>query len=176
MCTNGTGQVGCGPQEEFRACADVAIIDSSGEADETPYIPNEIDDTEVSTETDTGEKPEGEDYSGWWFLLIVIIVATLFLVLVTFLFVYFYFYKKEKVKEWWEQKQLPVFHSAPKKSQFWKNFKEGNNRLAFWKTNDDDDPKKVNEKSKNYVIPQPVPPPRTKRNNNNKSTEEQPET
>ena len=37
ICKNGTGAVGCGPQEEFRACADVAIEDASGGADETPY-------------------------------------------------------------------------------------------------------------------------------------------
>jgi len=41
ICENGTGAVGCGPQEEFRACADVEIVDSHGTADETPFY-NEI--------------------------------------------------------------------------------------------------------------------------------------
>ena len=27
MCANGTGHIGCGPQEEFRACADIRITD-----------------------------------------------------------------------------------------------------------------------------------------------------
>lgn len=30
ICEDGSGQVGCGPQEEFRACADVAISGSTG--------------------------------------------------------------------------------------------------------------------------------------------------
>ena len=44
MCPNGTGAVGCGPQEEFRACADVAVVDSTGEADGTPLAPEDTDD------------------------------------------------------------------------------------------------------------------------------------
>ena len=35
-CKNGTGAVGCGPQEEFRACSDVAITNPDGSADDTP--------------------------------------------------------------------------------------------------------------------------------------------
>lgn len=160
MCSNGTGQVGCGPQEEFRACADVAILDTSGEADETPYIPNEIDTEEVPTDTEKGEQPK-EDSSEWWFLLIIIVLATLLLVLATFFFIYVYYYKKTAVKEWWEEKNLPVFHRSPRESRFWANLKEGN-RFAFWKT-DPTDPKATEVKNKNVVAPQPVPPPRTKR-------------
>lgn len=37
MCKNGTGAVGCGPQEEFRACADIQITDGKGESDDTPF-------------------------------------------------------------------------------------------------------------------------------------------
>lgn len=153
MCPNGTGLVGCGPQEEFRACADVAILDSSGEADETPYIPNEIE-TEVPKDTDTGEKPK-EGQTEWWFLLVVIIL-TIFLVLATFFLIYFYFYKWKTVKEWWEQKHLPVFHQSPRE-------------ITFWKTISLLDKKRTNEnpivKVENFVPPQPVPPPRTKRIN-----------
>jgi hypothetical protein len=35
-CSNGTEAVGCGPQEEFRACADITITEPDGTADETP--------------------------------------------------------------------------------------------------------------------------------------------
>ncbi|KAK6627458.1 hypothetical protein RUM44_009935 [Polyplax serrata] len=135
MCANGTGLVGCGPQEEFRACADVAIVDSAGEADETPYIPNEIE-KEVSKDLESGKKPE-EDHSELWFLL------------------------REAVKEWWEQKHLPMFHKNPQETQFWKTFKAEGNRFVPWRTGDTDPVKK----EKNYAIPQPVPPPRTKRGN-----------
>jgi len=34
-CSNGTEAVGCGPQEEFRACADVTITTQDGSADNT---------------------------------------------------------------------------------------------------------------------------------------------
>lgn len=37
VCENGTGAVGCGPQEEFRACADVSVTDKDGAADTSPY-------------------------------------------------------------------------------------------------------------------------------------------
>lgn len=159
MCANGTGLVGCGPQEEFRACADVAIVDSAGEADETPYIPNEIE-KEVSKDLESGKKPE-EDHSELWFLLVIIVITTLLLVLATFSFIYFYFYKREAVKEWWEQKHLPMFHKNPQETQFWKTFKAEGNRFVPWRTGDTDPVKK----EKNYAIPQPVPPPRTKRGN-----------
>ena len=43
-CKNGTGAVGCGPQEEFRACSDVAITNPDGSADNTP---NKLVDPEV---------------------------------------------------------------------------------------------------------------------------------
>ena len=35
-CPNGTEAVGCGPQEEFRACADITITEADGTADESP--------------------------------------------------------------------------------------------------------------------------------------------
>lgn len=34
-CSNGTESVGCGPQEEFRACSDVSITTADGYADAT---------------------------------------------------------------------------------------------------------------------------------------------
>ena len=50
-CKNGTGAVGCGPQEEFRACADITITEEDGSADDTPnllvdpdvYVPRDDD-------------------------------------------------------------------------------------------------------------------------------------
>ncbi|XP_028138706.2 uncharacterized protein LOC114333082 isoform X1 [Diabrotica virgifera virgifera] len=44
VCTNGTGAVGCGPQEEFRACADITI---AGKAEE-PLVP-EIEEPSTTT-------------------------------------------------------------------------------------------------------------------------------
>merc|ERR1712098_674476 len=36
VCEDGTGKVGCGPQEEFRACSDISITDINGLADNKP--------------------------------------------------------------------------------------------------------------------------------------------
>ncbi|XP_076029941.1 uncharacterized protein LOC143018462 [Oratosquilla oratoria] len=48
-CPNGTGAVGCGNQEEFRACADVAILAGDGTASES------------STTTSTSANPAAGD-------------------------------------------------------------------------------------------------------------------
>jgi len=55
-CTNGTEAVGCGAQEEFRACADLTVRSSSGYYDNTPNTDTdtdgrvaEYDDTRPST-------------------------------------------------------------------------------------------------------------------------------
>lgn len=158
MCPNGTGQVGCGPQEEFRACSDIAIVDSTGAADETPFD-NEIETDEVPGKGEhdsTGTEVEGE----WWFLLIIIVFATLLIVLATLFIIYFYFYQRETFKDWWEQhRMISVIsnNSQEKQFHFWKTFKDSN-KLRFWRSNSVEA-----EKEKTYSIPQPVPPPRTKR-------------
>ena len=68
QCKNGTGAVGCGPQEEFRACSDVAITNSDGSADDTPntlvdpevYVPKKSADIgsndDIYNEIDVGGK------------------------------------------------------------------------------------------------------------------------
>ncbi|PNF41958.1 hypothetical protein B7P43_G14640 [Cryptotermes secundus] len=103
-CENGTGAVGCGPQEEFRACADVEIVDSSGSADETPF------DNEIPTYEDNKNKEQTsiptEDTSvpvpatDWW-LVTVIAACTLIAVAITLALVYFYYYHAgDAVKRW----------------------------------------------------------------------------
>ncbi|KAL1454433.1 hypothetical protein WDU94_010691 [Cyamophila willieti] len=72
MCPNGTGAVGCGPQEEFRACADIQISDLKGDADDTPFPtvkpvptrrPTVVPTTPVSTTPDDSENeiPDEDD-------------------------------------------------------------------------------------------------------------------
>ena len=49
-CKNGTGKVGCGPQEEFRACSDITITDEDGSVNSAPNNDVDIfqkDDTET---------------------------------------------------------------------------------------------------------------------------------
>jgi hypothetical protein len=104
ICENGTGVVGCGPQEEFRACADVEIVDSSGLADETPFyneIPTHdenknVDETSVPTE----QIPVPESATNWW-LITVIVVCALTAVAVTLAMVYVYYYcAGDALKRW----------------------------------------------------------------------------
>ena len=52
VCKNGTGAVGCGPQEEFRACADVTITENDGSADDTPNTILDDEETNVISSTD----------------------------------------------------------------------------------------------------------------------------
>ncbi|KAG7167886.1 hypothetical protein Hamer_G021769, partial [Homarus americanus] len=42
ICENGTGMVGCGPQEEFRACADVAISSQLTGSSQTTRPPSSV--------------------------------------------------------------------------------------------------------------------------------------
>jgi len=51
-CDNGTESIGCGPQEEFRACADLAIHSSNGKYDSRP-----------SEDVFNGGKITGYDYN-----------------------------------------------------------------------------------------------------------------
>jgi hypothetical protein len=103
-CENGTGAVGCGPQEEFRACADVEIVDSSGSADETPFdneIPTYEDNkNKEQTSVPTEDTPVSVPSTDWW-LLTVIAACTLIAVATTLALVYFYYYHaSDAVKRW----------------------------------------------------------------------------
>ncbi|KAK4323853.1 hypothetical protein Pmani_005492 [Petrolisthes manimaculis] len=85
-CENGTGMVGCGPQEQFRSCADITITEEDGSADDTPsFIPEYDDDyNEVDVDTNKAPKPNSEvSHVGhivaltFAFLLIIIIIIGL---------------------------------------------------------------------------------------------------
>lgn len=105
VCENGTGAVGCGPQEEFRACADVAIEDATGAADETPYEEateeNIIPDTEENN-VDTNNVAYTKDSNNWWLFIMGIVLCALLVVLIVYALLYFYFYHAgDTVKQWW---------------------------------------------------------------------------
>lgn len=102
-CPNGTGAVGCGPQEEFRACADILIEDSGHSADNTPYemdneeniIPDNSDKEKVNNIYSTNEERD------WWFISLAIIMCALFVAILVYALLYFYFYYAgETVKQW----------------------------------------------------------------------------
>ncbi|CAG9770059.1 unnamed protein product [Ceutorhynchus assimilis] len=113
-CPNGTGAVGCGPQEEFRACSDITI---SGKATDEPMVPptvpvapdedyddyNELEPpSSVVPPADEIPKPEGtyNPVSA----LIISVVSFLVAFLILFL-LYFHFYQVGKrIREWLKSK------------------------------------------------------------------------
>ncbi|KAL0867947.1 hypothetical protein ABMA27_008620 [Loxostege sticticalis] len=85
-CDNGTEAVGCGPQEEFRACADIAIGDKFATTTRRPrpsYVPPNRRPTVPTPEESTG--------SGWYG--VVIAVVTLFIAMAVLAGIYLYYYR-----------------------------------------------------------------------------------
>ncbi|XP_030755205.1 uncharacterized protein LOC115881729 [Sitophilus oryzae] len=108
-CPNGTGAVGCGPQEEFRACADITI---SGKATDEAMVPptQPIEPTEededynelvpLSSSPSPGDVPLPEQSYSPISAIIVSVVSFLVAFLVLFL-LYFHFYQVgRKIRDW----------------------------------------------------------------------------
>ncbi|KAK5638704.1 hypothetical protein RI129_012999 [Pyrocoelia pectoralis] len=92
-CQNGTEQVGCGPQEEFRACADITI----GKGFVETSSPETID-TEV-TSTTTIPPTSEESYNP--ISAIIISIISFLIALLIFFLLYFHYYRVGgKIKSW----------------------------------------------------------------------------
>lgn len=94
-CENGTGMVGCGPQEEFRSCADITITEEDGSADDTPsFVPDYDDEDYNEVHVDGREgKPtlvpdENVNHVGH----VVALTLAFLLIIVVLLGLIFYFY------------------------------------------------------------------------------------
>lgn len=107
MCEDGKGAVGCGPQEEFRACADIAIGDGASLPPLRPMRPGTkttprgklTDATKTTTRPDTEETFEEPIYTGSRLMsTLVIILSTLLLVLCILAAIYLYHYHGQRVK------------------------------------------------------------------------------
>lgn len=101
-CADGSGAVGCGPQEEFRACADVAIGKGAASAIPTMKPPSRVKPTTEKWPTDTStianedaQQPPQESSNLYG---VVIAVFTFFLVLCTLIAIYIYFYHGDFLK------------------------------------------------------------------------------
>ncbi|XP_025423907.1 uncharacterized protein LOC112693172 [Sipha flava] len=164
VCENGTGAVGCGPQEEFRACADISVSDRDGTVDTSPYptVPVVTVSTTVATDKESSTEPEDANEipdssrggglpptTGSSFGLAVFVVSTVLLSLgfvsVVFAFVYWYFYHAgDNVKSWW-RRMAESSYSCMRKG-------------------DGDGGKKKNGNTdQQQQQQQPVPPPRVKK-------------
>ncbi|XP_066251481.1 uncharacterized protein [Euwallacea similis] len=106
-CPNGTGSVGCGPQEEFRACSDITI---SGKSTDEPMVPptepvtpgededyyNELEAPLSPTDTQPTPDQSYNPISALMVTLVSFLVAFLILFLL-----YFHFYRVgRRVRDW----------------------------------------------------------------------------
>lgn len=124
MCPDGTGAVGCGAQEEFRACADINIGDVGPQPPLRPLRPGTkpttrtkaTDTTSKSpTESEKGETMDTEEYSnpllgpfiaGFTLLVVLCILAS----------IYLYYYHGQRVKHlmlWKREKKTPIISYPP---------------------------------------------------------------
>lgn len=110
-CPNGTGAIGCGPQEEFRACADIEISGKGAE----PMVPEEElpEEPEITTTTaiTTVAPPQWEEsYSP--FATFILSIASFLVVFLVLVILYFHFYQVgRRLKEWLKggkEKAAPV--------------------------------------------------------------------
>ncbi|CAG0907088.1 unnamed protein product [Darwinula stevensoni] len=115
MCRNGTGALGCGPQEEFRACSDVAI-EGEGEItheDEPDEYDNEIGPGESGG---SGTETVGDDDRstvGQTVALVAAFVLTTLLLLAAIL--YFYLGLGTRAKEFLAAHRPRLSRSGKKK-------------------------------------------------------------
>lgn len=149
MCSDGTGAVGCGAQEEFRACADINIGDVGPQPPLRPLRPGTKPTTTRTKSTDTtqsttptnaekGQTTLETEESPSRLLGPIIAALTLLLVLCILASIYLYYYHGQRVKHLmlWKREQKTQIISYP--------------------------PSVMQPASVPTALP-PVPPPRTKR-------------
>ncbi|XP_042228868.1 uncharacterized protein LOC121870955 [Homarus americanus] len=94
-CENGTGMVGCGPQEQFRSCADITITEEDGSADDTPSIvPDYIDYNEVDVDP-TLDPEEHVNHIGH---IVALTLSFLLILLVLFGLVAYFYWARDAFK------------------------------------------------------------------------------
>ena len=177
VCEDGTGRVGCGPQEEFRACSDVSITDDDGTADSVPnkdidiIVVNEIEDN--SLDWSEGSEPhlgpeiilyEGDNGER----VAVIVLASLLTAVLLLGGIFLYYYKLRdllphlscplhlppKFKLEPPKLKLPQLKTLPESLC---KLDLSRRELQSWL------PSLVSRHKRPEVAPAPVPPPRTRR-------------
>lgn len=172
MCPNGTGAVGCGPQEEFRSCADISIVDTAGTVDETPFeettskkdettkekeqtTPSDVD-NEIPDETFEKAKAEATQAKTNQFLIFLVSImgCTFILIVVLLILLYFYYYHAaEVIRNWWKKGGFGM-----RDATCWTAIKTKIRACSKGG-------KSIPEQNKNTFRPQkgPIPPPRVKK-------------
>ncbi|XP_034948651.1 uncharacterized protein [Chelonus insularis] len=100
-CGNGTGAVGCGPQEEFRGCADVTIGDKY-----PPLALPKAPTSDSSSTASPGEVPTEEwpalvpGLNSYWYLSFIIAGICFLVVVAALSLIYVYYYHAGRAKKW----------------------------------------------------------------------------
>lgn len=145
MCSDGNGAIGCGPQEEFRSCSDIALTRDA----QSPFRPLH---PATSKQNITDTEPSAENYEIKSLIYILVFIFILLILICLFLAIWFRFKTcKIFIKNY--------FHSRKKSEVVSKN---SNVKQIFKGLRCD----KIDlEKDLNEVHFQkpPIPPPRTKK-------------
>ncbi|XP_034138425.1 uncharacterized protein LOC117590150 isoform X3 [Drosophila guanche] len=91
MCNDGNGAVGCGPQEEFRSCSDIAITLDARPPMRTPIRPVYPTLTRSSTKRPTTNEYDSEETEFNYSHLLVLLIS---LVVVVCAFAIWYFFRR----------------------------------------------------------------------------------
>jgi len=108
------GAVGCGPQEEFRSCADITIGDN--ETIVLPKLPKQPITTPVSISTDispTDTSSLPKSIGPYWLFSVVIAGTCLLVVLAAMALLYTYYYHAGKAKKWLMARRFLVEENPP---------------------------------------------------------------
>lgn len=154
MCEDGTGAVGCGAQEEFRACADITIGDVGPQPTLRPLRPitrpttKHTKPTNATTEQPSLDIETDAQEHGPKYLGPLIAVLTLLVVLCALAAVYLYHYHGQRIKQLmqWKREQKTQNISFPPAISASGNQQQQHRYLPPPPS-----------------VPPPVPPPRTKR-------------
>jgi len=119
-CRNGTGKVGCGPQEEFRACSDVVITEADGTADRTVNMDVDIwDEEEQELPVNWDDEEDGDVEERGVERVVIIVLASLLTASFMFGSIFIYYYKaREPVKAFLREHEvnlpsMPAFPTVP---------------------------------------------------------------
>lgn len=157
MCPDGTGAVGCGAQEEFRACADITIGDVGPQPPLRPMRPSGTkaptkpthSTTSSSAKPEAGEQP-GDEPTGPRYLGPIIAALSLLVVLCVLATIYLYSYHGQRIKH------LMRWNRPEKKSQSIGQQPQHQHQHIIGG-------KAFTPPPHPTMAPPPVPPPRTKR-------------
>ncbi|XP_022914568.2 uncharacterized protein [Onthophagus taurus] len=126
-CPNGTSSIGCGPQEEFRACADISVSDKF---EITTRIPFQTTQTTFINTSSTTTPIQENVYSPLNSILIILI--TFLIVCLGMFMIYFYFYQVGKrIKDWIDKILCINDHQNEKDAKNDSNSKESNEIGSF---------------------------------------------